>query len=68
VLLAPPYLPWLELRCEWWRLSADGLLRPRGIFLQVLWSGLQGHPFESTALLPSSPANVIHAGEAPGVG
>ena len=38
----------------------------QGIFQQVLWNSLQGHPFEST-LSSQLSTNVIHAGELPSV-
>ena len=39
----------------------------QGIFQQVLWNSLRGHPFEST-LSSQLSTNVIHGGEAPALG
>jgi uncharacterized membrane protein len=39
----------------------------QGIFQQVLWNSLRGHPFEST-LSSQLSTNVIHSGEPAGVG
>ena len=39
----------------------------QGIFQQVLWNSLRGHPFEST-LSSQLSTNVIHSGEPAGLG
>ena len=39
----------------------------QGIFTQVLWNGLRGHPFEST-LSSQLSTNVIHGGQPPALG
>ena len=39
----------------------------QGIFFQILWNGLSGHPFEST-LSSQLSTNVIHSGEFPALG
>jgi uncharacterized membrane protein len=50
-----------------WRVYAFTASYDQGIFTQVLWNGLRGHPFEST-LSSQLSTNVIHAGEAPALG
>ena len=36
------------LALQWWRLQVLAATYDQGIFLQVLWNTLHGHPFEST--------------------
>ena len=67
VLLAAAVFAVVGLLLQWWRLQVLTASYDQGIFLQVLWSGLQGHPFEST-LSSQLSTNVIHAGELPAVG
>ncbi len=51
----------------WWRLVSLSASYDQGIFLQVLWNGIGGNPFEST-LSSQLSTNVIHSGEVPSVG
>jgi uncharacterized membrane protein len=55
------------LLIQWWRGFSFTASYDQGIFTQVLWNGLHGHPFEST-LSSQLSTNVIHAGEAPSLG
>lgn len=55
------------LSLQWWRLMTLNATYDQGIFLQVLWNGLSGHPFEST-LSSQLSTNVVHSGELPEVG
>ncbi|MEB3157309.1 MAG: DUF2079 domain-containing protein [Cyanobacteriota bacterium] len=55
------------LLVQWWRLHSLTASYDQGIFTQVLWNGLHGHPFEST-LSSQLSTNVIHGGEAPALG
>lgn len=55
------------LLIQWWRLHSLTASYDQGIFTQVLWNGLHGHPFEST-LSSQLSTNVIHGGEDPAVG
>ena len=50
----------------WWRLISLSASYDQGIFLQVLWNGIGGNPFEST-LSSQLSTNVIHSGEVPSV-
>ena len=50
-----------------WRSEVLQSSYDQGIFQQVLWSTLHGHPFEST-LSSQLSTNVIHNGELPSVG
>ena len=52
---------------QWWRLTTLNATYDQGIFLQVLWNGLSGHPFEST-LSSQLSTHVVHAGELPRLG
>ena len=52
---------------QWWRLQSLMATYDQGIFLQVLWNGLHGHPFEST-LSSQLSTNVVHSGELPSLG
>tara|TARA_B110000008_G_scaffold201792_2_gene200445 strand:+ start:101 stop:1735 length:1635 start_codon:yes stop_codon:yes gene_type:complete len=51
----------------WWRLTSLSASYDQGIFLQVLWNGIEGNPFEST-LSSQLSTNVIHSGEVPSIG
>ncbi|MEB3334088.1 MAG: DUF2079 domain-containing protein [Cyanobacteriota bacterium] len=55
------------LLIQWWRLHSLTASYDQGIFTQVLWNGLHGHPFEST-LSSQLSTNVIHGGQAPALG
>ena len=57
----------IGLLIQWWRLHSLTASYDQGIFTQVLWNGLHGHPFEST-LSSQLSTNVIHGGEAPSLG
>ena len=51
----------------WWRLISLSASYDQGIFLQALWNGIEGHPFEST-LSSQLSTNVIYSGEVPSGG
>jgi uncharacterized membrane protein len=55
------------LLIQWWRIHSLTASYDQGIFTQVLWNGLHGHPFEST-LSSQLSTNVIHGGAAPALG
>jgi uncharacterized membrane protein len=55
------------LLIQWWRIHSLTASYDQGIFTQVLWNGLHGHPFEST-LSSQLSTNVIHGGQAPALG
>lgn len=55
------------LAIQLWRLLSLTASYDQGIFTQVLWNSLHGHPFEST-LSSQLSTNVIHAGEPPALG
>ncbi|MFM7169734.1 MAG: DUF2079 domain-containing protein [Cyanobium sp.] len=57
----------IGLIIQWWRQHSLTASYDQGIFTQVLWSGLHGHPFEST-LSSQLSTNVIHGGEVPSLG
>ncbi len=67
VLVAALLFAGVGLLLQWWRLQVLTASYDQGIFLQVLWNGLRGHPFEST-LSSQLSTNVIHAGELPALG
>lgn len=67
VLVAAGVFFLVGLLVQWWRLEALRASYDQGIFLQVLWNGLRGHPFEST-LSSQLSTNVIHAGQLPALG
>jgi uncharacterized membrane protein len=67
VLIAAALFFVVGMALQWWRLQVLTASYDQGIFLQVLWNGLRGHPFEST-LSSQLSTNVIHAGELPAVG
>ncbi|QPN63515.1 DUF2079 domain-containing protein [Synechococcus sp. CBW1004] len=55
------------LSIQLWRLLSLTASYDQGIFTQVLWNTLRGHPFEST-LSSQLSTNVIHAGQPPALG
>ncbi len=55
------------LAIQMWRLVSLNASYDQGIFLQALWNGLSGHPFESTLSSQLSDA-VINGGLAPQLG
>jgi uncharacterized membrane protein len=55
------------LLIQWWRVQSLTASYDQGIFTQVLWNSLHGHPFEST-LSSQLSTNVIHGGEPPALG
>jgi uncharacterized membrane protein len=67
VLVAGALFALTGLLLQWWRLQVLTASYDQGIFLQTIWSGLHGHPFEST-LSSQLSTNVIHAGEPPSLG
>ncbi len=67
VLLAAAVFAVVGLALQWWRLQVLTASYDQGIFLQVLWNALHGHPFEST-LSSQLSTNVIHGGELPALG
>ncbi len=52
---------------QFWRLQSLTASMDQGIFYQVLWNTLHGHPFEST-LSSQLSTNVVHSGELPRIG
>ncbi len=57
----------LALLLQAWRSHVLLASYDQGIFQQVLWNSLRGHPFEST-LSSQLSTNVIHSGEPPALG
>ena len=57
----------IGLALQWWRLISLNATYDQGIFMQALWNGLSGHPFEST-LSSQLSTNVVHSGELPALG
>ena len=57
----------LALVLQAWRLLSLNASYDQGIFTQVLWNGLRGHPFEST-LSSQLSTNVVHSDELPALG
>lgn len=57
----------VAITLQWWRLMSLNASYDQGIFFQILWNGLSGHPFEST-LSSQLSTNVIHSGEFPALG
>ena len=55
------------LSIQFWRLLSLTASYDQGIFTQVLWNSLHGHPFEST-LSSQLSTNVIHGGQPPALG
>ena len=67
VALAAGLFAVVGLLLQWWKLQALTASYDQGIFLQVLWNGLHGHPFEST-LSSQLSTNVVHSGQLPQLG
>ena len=67
VLIAAVIFVLVALLLQTWRSQVLLASYDQGIFQQVLWNSLRGHPFEST-LSSQLSTNVIHSGEAPGLG
>ena len=67
VLIAAALFWGLALLLQAWRLLSLNASYDQGIFTQVLWNGLGGHPFEST-LSSQLSTNVVHSGELPALG
>jgi len=67
VLAAAVLFALVGLGLQWWRLQVLTASMDQGIFLQVLWNSLRGHPFEST-LSSQLSSNVVHAGQLPALG
>ena len=66
ILCAATVFTCLALLLQAWRSHVLLASYDQGIFQQVLWNSLHGHPFEST-LSSQLSTNVIHAGELPSV-
>ena len=64
VWLAAALFAGIGLLIQGWRVLSLSASYDQGIFTQVLWNGLHGHPFAST-LSSQLSTNVIHGGEAP---
>jgi uncharacterized membrane protein len=67
VWLAAALFAAIGLLVQIWRVHSLTASYDQGIFTQVLWNGLHGHPFEST-LSSQLSTNVIHGGEPPSLG
>ncbi len=67
VLVAATVFAVTGLALQWWRLEVLSASYDQGIFLQVMWNGLRGHPFEST-LSSQLSTNVVHADQLPALG
>ena len=67
VLLAAALFLLIGFALQWWRMQSLIASMDQGILMQVLWNGMQGHPFEST-LSSQLSTNVIHSGELPAPG
>ncbi|MCT0199973.1 DUF2079 domain-containing protein [Synechococcus sp. CS-1325] len=67
VLAAAVVFAIVGLVLQWWRLQVLTASYDQGIFLQVLWNSLRGHPFEST-LSSQLSASVVHDGLLPALG
>ncbi len=67
VWLAAVLFAAVGLLIQWWRLHSLTASYDQGIFTQVLWNGLHGHPFEST-LSSQLSTDVIHGGQPPALG
>lgn len=52
---------------QWWRMQTLNATMDQGILYQVLWNGLNGHPFEST-LSSQLSTNVVHGDLLPALG
>lgn len=57
----------IGLAIQFWRQLSLTASYDQGIFTQVLWNSLRGHPFEST-LSSQLSTNVIHGGQPPALG
>ena len=67
VLIAAGVFWALALLLQAWRLLSLNASYDQGIFTQVLWNGLRGHPFEST-LSSQLSTNVVHSDQLPALG
>ena len=67
IILAAILFAGLALLLQAWRSQVLLASYDQGIFQQVLWNSLRGHPFEST-LSSQLSTNVIHSGEPPALG
>lgn len=67
VLIAAGVFWALALLLQAWRLLTLNASYDQGIFTQVLWNGLRGHPFEST-LSSQLSTNVVHSDQLPALG
>lgn len=67
VLTAAVLFAVVGLALQAWRLQVLAASYDQGIFLQVLWNSLRGHPFEST-LSSQLSASVVHDGQLPSLG
>jgi len=67
VLIAAAVFWGLALLLQAWRLLSLNTSYDQGIFTQVMWNGLRGHPFEST-LSSQLSTNVVHSDQLPALG
>jgi len=67
VVLAALLFAGAGVAIQLWRLLSLTASYDQGIFTQVLWNSLRGHPFEST-LSSQLSTTVIHAGQPPALG
>ena len=67
VLIAAGVFWGLALLLQAWRLLSLNTSYDQGIFTQVMWNGLRGHPFEST-LSSQLSTNVVHSDQLPALG
>jgi len=67
VVVAASLFALVGLLLQWWRLQSLTASYDQGIFLQVLWNGLHGHPFESS-LSSQLSTDVVHSGQLPQLG
>ncbi len=67
VLIAALLFAVAGIAIQLWRQLSLTASYDQGIFTQVLWNSLRGHPFEST-LSSQLSTNVIHGGEPPALG
>ena len=67
VLIAAGVFWAIALLLQAWRLLSLNASYDQGIFTQVLWNGLRGHPFEST-LSSQLSTNVVHSDQLPALG
>ena len=66
MVIAATLFALVALALQWWRLQVLTASYDQGIFLQVLWNGLRGHPFEST--LSSQLSAAVEQGGLPTLG